>query len=193
MKRFICCARPISTPATKPSSSCPRLPCMPSSRKRKARVSSKFLPDENFAFPLDRLLAQISPRTRLIAVANPNNPTGTAVTPTFCFRSLTQRLRRRCWWMKPISSFTERRSSTISRASGESFRGTNLLEGLWIGWSAHRHPRRRRGTDGDGAPRRFALQRERGCARRIAGGASRSGVRGSAMWPRCERPRTSRA
>ncbi|MGA7440704.1 MAG: histidinol-phosphate transaminase [Candidatus Sulfotelmatobacter sp.] len=37
------------------------------------------LADENFAFPLDRLLAQISPRTRLIAVANPNNPTGAAV------------------------------------------------------------------------------------------------------------------
>jgi histidinol-phosphate aminotransferase len=34
---------------------------------------------ENFEFPLDRLLAQISPRTRLIAVANPNNPTGAAV------------------------------------------------------------------------------------------------------------------
>jgi len=35
--------------------------------------------DENFAFPLGDLLSRISPRTRLIAVANPNNPTGTAV------------------------------------------------------------------------------------------------------------------
>lgn len=34
---------------------------------------------ENFVFPLDDLLSRISPRTRLIAVANPNNPTGTAV------------------------------------------------------------------------------------------------------------------
>jgi len=39
------------------------------------------LAGENFAFPLADLLARISPRTRLIAVANPNNPTGTAVTP----------------------------------------------------------------------------------------------------------------
>src|SRR5579863_6458561 len=34
---------------------------------------------ENFAFPLDGVLSRITERTRLIAVANPNNPTGTAV------------------------------------------------------------------------------------------------------------------
>src|SRR5271154_4177599 len=34
---------------------------------------------ENFAFPLEELLARIGDRTRLFAVANPNNPTGTAV------------------------------------------------------------------------------------------------------------------
>jgi histidinol-phosphate aminotransferase len=33
----------------------------------------------NFAFPTQAVLAAISPRTRLIAIANPNNPTGTAV------------------------------------------------------------------------------------------------------------------
>jgi histidinol-phosphate aminotransferase len=38
------------------------------------------LSGENFAFPLEDLLSQISQRTRLIAVANPNNPTGAAVT-----------------------------------------------------------------------------------------------------------------
>jgi histidinol-phosphate aminotransferase len=34
---------------------------------------------DNFAFPVDDLLARLSSRTRLIAVANPNNPTGAAV------------------------------------------------------------------------------------------------------------------
>lgn len=34
---------------------------------------------ENFAFPTEALLAQVHSRTRLIAVANPNNPTGAAV------------------------------------------------------------------------------------------------------------------
>ena len=37
------------------------------------------LSGENFAFPLEELLSRISQRTRLIAVANPNNPTGAAV------------------------------------------------------------------------------------------------------------------
>ena len=36
---------------------------------------------EDFGFPLEAVLAAITPRTRLIAVANPNNPTGTMVSP----------------------------------------------------------------------------------------------------------------
>src|SRR5271165_5656439 len=36
---------------------------------------------KDFAFPADELCAQITPRTRLIAIANPNNPTGTVATP----------------------------------------------------------------------------------------------------------------
>lgn len=39
----------------------------------------EILADENFAFPEKALLAQLSPRTRLIAIANPNNPSGAAV------------------------------------------------------------------------------------------------------------------
>src|SRR6202521_56854 len=34
---------------------------------------------DNFTFPANDLLSRLSPRTRLIAVANPNNPTGAAV------------------------------------------------------------------------------------------------------------------
>lgn len=36
---------------------------------------------ENFRFPVNELRERITPRTRLIAVANPNNPTGTVATP----------------------------------------------------------------------------------------------------------------
>ena len=35
--------------------------------------------DDSFAFPLDRFLAAITPRTKLILVASPNNPTGITV------------------------------------------------------------------------------------------------------------------
>lgn len=34
----------------------------------------------DFAFPYDQVLAAITPRTRIIALANPNSPTGTALT-----------------------------------------------------------------------------------------------------------------
>ena len=37
------------------------------------------LAGDNFSFPLEAVLSRINSRTRLIAVANPNNPTGTAV------------------------------------------------------------------------------------------------------------------
>jgi histidinol-phosphate aminotransferase len=47
-------------------------------RAEGARVV-QILAGENFSFPISDLLSRIGPRTRLIAVANPNNPTGAAV------------------------------------------------------------------------------------------------------------------
>jgi histidinol-phosphate aminotransferase len=45
-----------------------------------ARVSPvQMLPD--FRFPMESLMERISPTTRLIAIANPNNPTGAVATP----------------------------------------------------------------------------------------------------------------
>ncbi len=43
---------------------------------------------EDFAFPAGELLARISPRTRLITIANPNNPTGTVVSRADLLRIL---------------------------------------------------------------------------------------------------------
>jgi len=39
------------------------------------------IPARNYGHDLDGMLAAITPKTRLIFVANPNNPTGTSVTP----------------------------------------------------------------------------------------------------------------
>jgi len=40
----------------------------------------------DFSFPVDDVIRHITPRTRLIAVANPNNPTGTVARPDDLFR-----------------------------------------------------------------------------------------------------------
>jgi histidinol-phosphate aminotransferase len=59
------------------------------------------------------VLSRISQRTRLIAVANPNNPTGAAVDHAkYCFRWRAPRRRRRFWSTKLTLNFTERRCST---------------------------------------------------------------------------------
>jgi histidinol-phosphate aminotransferase len=42
----------------------------------------------DFGYPTDEVLARISPRTRLIAIANPNNPTGTVVSRSDLLRIL---------------------------------------------------------------------------------------------------------
>jgi len=42
----------------------------------------------DFSYPTDEVLARISPRTRLIAIANPNNPTGTVVSKSDLLRIL---------------------------------------------------------------------------------------------------------
>ena len=39
------------------------------------------LPNQDFSFPLNRLLAAVTPRTRIIYVTSPNNPTGLSVSP----------------------------------------------------------------------------------------------------------------
>lgn len=42
-------------------------------------ISIQADPGKGFLFPTKKVLAEITPRTRMIAIANPNNPTGTAV------------------------------------------------------------------------------------------------------------------
>ncbi len=52
--------------------------CAAATGARVIRVPARL----DFGFPFPEVLAAVTPGTRLIAVANPNNPTGTLVTPT---------------------------------------------------------------------------------------------------------------
>jgi histidinol-phosphate aminotransferase len=49
------------------------------------------MPRPDFTFPLDDVLSAISPRTRVVFVTNPNNPTGVGV-PLDCIRAIARRL-----------------------------------------------------------------------------------------------------
>lgn len=42
-------------------------------------ISVEADPDDGFKFPIDHVLSRIGPKTRFIAIASPNNPTGTLV------------------------------------------------------------------------------------------------------------------
>ena len=48
------------------------------------------MPRPDFAFPLDAVLAAITPATRIVFITNPNNPTGVAV-PLEAIREVFQR------------------------------------------------------------------------------------------------------
>ena len=62
----------------------------------------------DFHFPVEELLGRINQRTRLIAVANPNNPTGTQAPQEPCCGLRKPRHTRRCWWMRLISNSAAR-------------------------------------------------------------------------------------
>jgi histidinol-phosphate aminotransferase len=49
------------------------------------------MPAPDFAFPLDRVLAAITPRTRIVFLTNPNNPTG-VVMPLEAVRAIARRV-----------------------------------------------------------------------------------------------------
>src|SRR5207249_2293288 len=49
------------------------------------------MPRPDFAFPLDEMLAAITPRTRVVYLTNPNNPTGVA-TPFGAIRTIARRV-----------------------------------------------------------------------------------------------------
>lgn len=48
-------------------------------------------PNDDFSFPLDRVLAAITPRTRVVFLTNPNNPTGTTIAKS-AIRAVAERM-----------------------------------------------------------------------------------------------------
>jgi hypothetical protein len=64
---------------------------------------------DDLQFPFERLLAAITPRTKIIAIANPNSPSGSVATRAQFLRSRGARRRRCCWWTKRTFISTAKR------------------------------------------------------------------------------------
>jgi aspartate/methionine/tyrosine aminotransferase len=101
--------------------------------------------DEGWAPDLDELAAAVSPKTRLIAVCNPNNPTGRALTPAEMDGIVAQADRVGAWILadevysgaervaeEPTPSFFGRYDKVVATGSMSKAYG---LPGLRLGWA----------------------------------------------------------
>jgi len=116
------------------------------------------MPHEDFRFPLDEVLAAITPNTRVVFVTNPNNPTGVGV-PLEAIRTLARRI-------------PEGAVVFVDEAYAE-------FAGIWAGRFAPRLPGRRAIDAGSGSPRHTGLQRQR---RRRGGDSRRARRSRSSEW-----------
>src|SRR5580704_8955221 len=74
--------------------------------------------EKDFNFPASDLLSQITPHTRLIAIANPNNPTGSVADADTLLEIVRRAPQAAILWTKPTSSFT----ATLCSGDGAAYR-----------------------------------------------------------------------
>ncbi len=98
--------------------------------------------DDSLAFPFERFLAAITPRTKLIIVASPNNPTGAVVSREHLL-AIAHAAPQAVLMVDEayFHFFGDTLLGDVARRA-EPDRGAHLLQGLWTGQSAHRHARR---------------------------------------------------
>ena len=107
--------------------------CSPGARSRRTRSSRRSagarvvtVPlDAELRHDLDAMAAAVTPRTRLVFVCSPNNPTGTVVTAPSWSGSST-RSARTCWWRwtRPTASSSptrRRRRADTARRHGRTW------------------------------------------------------------------------
>ncbi len=99
------------------------------------------------AFPFERFLAAITPKTKLIMVASPNNPTGATVSREQLLA--IAKAAPQAVVMVDEAYFHFHGETTLGdvRQRAEPDRRADVLEGLWAGESAHRDAGRRCAAD----------------------------------------------
>ena len=79
-RRFTCSSKHFSKLATSCCFPCPPIPCTRSMPRPPTRSVVAVQAADDLQFPFERLLAAITPRTKIIAIANPNSPSGSVAT-----------------------------------------------------------------------------------------------------------------
>ena len=104
------------------------------------------LPEEEWAFPVDRLAAAMRPRTRVVAINFPHNPTGSHIDRSTLEQIVALARTREAWlFSDEVYRFAEFDPSTRLPAAADLYeRGVSLgvmskafgLAGLRVGWIA---------------------------------------------------------
>ena len=122
-------------------------------------------PNADFAFPLDRVLAAITPRTRVAFLTNPNNPTGVSMSMD-AIRAVSAALPAGAIVCGVLRAQLHSRARPLSQRR----RWAHIFEGIRsCGYSYRRHHRPSRDARAH-SPCRPGLQREYRCRNRRAGG-----------------------
>ncbi len=141
-KPFICCARPISS---RDDEVLVVTPTFSMYEIYAGATGARVIPvqcEGDFRFPLAKVLDSITPATRLIAVASPNNPTG-AVAGREELLQIADAAPDAALLVD--EAYFEFHGETVIRdvdRYAESIRRANVLQGLRAGGLAHRHSRR---------------------------------------------------
>ncbi len=132
-------------------------------------------PNPDFSFPLDRVLAAITPRTRVVFMTNPNNPTGVGVSID-AIKTVARQIPAGAIVFLDEAYFEFSGSTFIPDldALPQRHRRTDVLQGVRAGRHPDRRDHRRSGRARTASARHSGLQRQHRRGRRGQRGARRS-------------------
>ena len=141
-------------------------------------------PRGDFEFPLDGVRAAITPRTRLVFVTSPNNPTGVRVSND-AIRSVARAVPAGAvvFVDEAYHDFCGDTALPLRRLVPQRRRRAHVCEGARAGRVARRRADGRPGHDGSAARGDAALQPQRRRCRRSAGGDGRPRAPGLVRGP----------
>ena len=93
---------------------------------------------DDLQFPFERLLAAITARTKVIAIANPNSPSGSVATREQLLELRAVRRTPCCWSTRRTFTFYGETVMDLVGNSAEPVGRAHIFEGVWAGWIAAR-------------------------------------------------------